>query len=143
MTIPSLSLEHARTTNKIRGLNGTVADLQARVAAGAIRWLEIYNLSSNAVTVHVLIETTRNLSGIAQWVKDDTGTATEVGPLYTDLQTELVVFRDFAIANVQTAVELDGNGKKIEPALTSGERTALGAALVPLKTAIEAVPGVG
>ncbi len=141
--ITSLSREFTRVTNRIRGLDGTVADLQARVSAGAIRWLEVYDLSSSSVTVHTLIETVRNLSGIAQWVKDDTATTTEVGPLYTDLQTELVTFRDFAIANKQTAVDLDGNGKKIEPALTAGQRTALGVALVPLKAATEVVPGVG
>ena len=142
MTI-SLSREFTRVTNRIRGLDGTVADLQARVSAGAIRWLEVYDLSSSSVTVHTLIETVRNLSGIGQWVKDDTATATEVGPLYIDLQTELVVFRDFAVANKQPAVDLNANGKKIELELTSGQRTALGAALVPLKTAIEVVPGVG
>ncbi len=142
MTIPSLSHEFARTSSRIRGFDARVADLQARVAAGAIRWIEVYNLSSNAVTVDAAIEATRQLSGIAQWVKDDTATGTEVGPLYATLQTELITFSAFVVANKQTAVDLDANGKKIEPELTTGQRTALGAALAPLKAATEAVPGV-
>ena len=143
MTTPSLSHEFTRTSNRIRGFDASVADLQARVAAGAIRWIEVYNLSSNAVTVDASIEATRQLSGIAQWVKDDTATGTEVGPLYTTLQTELITFSAFVVANKQTAVDLDVNGKKIEPELTAGQRTALGGALAPLKAATEAGPGVG
>ena len=143
MTTPSLSQEFARVTNRIRGLDASVADLQGRVAAGAIRWIEVYNLSSQAVAVHASVETARKLTGMGQWVKDDTATATEVGPLYTALQTELNTFSAFGVANKQTAVDLDATGKKSEPVLSAGQRTALGHALAPLKTATEAVPGVG
>ena len=143
MPTPSLSLAFAKVTSRIRGLDASIADLQGRVATGAIRWLEVYNLSSHAVTVHSAVETARNLTGMAQWVKDDTASATEVGPLYTALQTELNTFSTFVVANKQTAVDLDASGKKIEPALTTGQRTALGNALAPLKAALEAVPGVG
>ena len=103
MAIESLSLAFARVTNRIRGLDASVADLQGRVAAGAIRWLEVYNLSSQAVAVHASVETARNLAGMGQWVKDDTATATEVGPLYTTLQTELLALSAFVVANKLSA----------------------------------------